>query len=232
MEARLCYIGHGLMENRSGLIVDTRLTKVSGHAERLAALEMIEPWGERSRAITLGEDKGYDARDFVMKWRELNVRSHLARNTSGRRSAIDRRTTRLPGYVTSQRVRKRIEEAFGWIKSVAGLRQIGFRGRDRVDLAFTFAADIWDCDYLDLIEPACWASRPTDSARSPSMPCRQASTSSTVAPWLSSPGTALTKWTRCAAPAPPNFRTTAPSRSSLPTTMATRPLSKPNASLL
>ena len=75
-----------------------------------------------------------------MELRELNVRPHLARNTSGRRSAIDRRTTRHPGYVTSQRVRKRIEEAFGWIKSVAGLRQTRFRGRDRVDLAFTFAA--------------------------------------------------------------------------------------------
>ena len=140
MEARLCYIGHGLMENRSGLIVDTRLTRVSGHAERLAALEMIEPWGERSRAITLGADKGYDTRDFVMELRELNVRPHLARNTSGRRSAIDRRTTRHPGYATSQRVRKRIEEAFGWIKTVAGLRQTRFRGRERVDLAFTFAA--------------------------------------------------------------------------------------------
>ncbi len=140
MEARLCYIGHGLMENRSGLIVDTRLTKVSGHAERLAALEMIEPRGERSRAVTLGADRGYDARDFVMELRELNVRPHLAQNTSGRRSAIDRRTTRHSGYATSQRIRKRIEEAFGWIETVAGLRQTRFRGRDRVDLAFTFAA--------------------------------------------------------------------------------------------
>lgn len=139
MEARLCYIGHGLMENRSGLIVDARLTKVSGHAERLAALEMIEPWGERSRAITLGADKGYDARDFVAELRDLNVRPHLAQNASGRRSAIDRRTTRHPGYAVSQRIRKRIEEAFGWIKTVAGLRQTRFRGRARVDLAFTFS---------------------------------------------------------------------------------------------
>ena len=139
MEARLCYIGHGLMENRSGLIVDTRLTKVSGHAERLAALEMIEPWGERSRAITLGADEGYDARDFVAELRELNVRPHLAQNASGRRSAIDRRTTRHPGYAVSQPIRKRIEEAFGWIKTVAGLRQTRFRGLARVDFAFTFA---------------------------------------------------------------------------------------------
>ena len=140
MEARLCYIGHGLMENRSGLIVDTRLTRVSGHAERLAALEMIEPWGDRSSAVTLGADKGYDARDFVMELRELNVRPHLAHNTSNRRSAIDRRTTRHPGYAVSQRIRKRIEEAFGWIKTVAGMRKTRFRGRERVDLAFTFAA--------------------------------------------------------------------------------------------
>ena len=140
MEARLCFIGPGLMENRSGLIVDTRLTRVSGHAERLAALEMIEAYGERSRAITLGADKGYDARDFVMELRELNVRPHVARNTSGRRSAIDRRTTRHAGYAMSQRTRKRIEEAFAWIKTVAGLRKTRFRGLARVDLAFTFAA--------------------------------------------------------------------------------------------
>src|SRR3546814_17322790 len=118
MEALRCYIGHGLMENRSGLIVETRLTKVSGHAERLAALEMIESWGERSRAITLGADKGYDASDFVMELRELNVRPHLAQNTRGRRSAIDRSTTRHPGSANSHRIRKRIEAAFGWIKTV------------------------------------------------------------------------------------------------------------------
>jgi transposase len=140
MEAKLCFIGHGLMENRSGLIVDARLTRVSGHAERLAALDMITARGDRSRAITLGADKGYDAQDLVTELRELNVRPHIAQNTSGRRSAIDRRTTRHRGYAMSQRVRKRIEEAFGWIKTVAGLRKTRFRGRARVDLAFTFAA--------------------------------------------------------------------------------------------
>jgi transposase len=140
MEARLCFIGHALMENRSGLIVDTRLTRVSGHAERRAALEMIEAHGARPRAITLGADKGYDTRDFVMELRELNVRPHVAQNTSGRRSAIDGRTTRHPGYAVSQRIRKRIEETFGWIKTVGGLRKTRFRGRARVDLAFTFAA--------------------------------------------------------------------------------------------
>jgi transposase len=151
MEAKLCYIGHGLMEykahsatgprnapNGSGLIVDTRLTLVSGHAERLAALEMIAPHADRPRAITLGADKGYDTADFVEELRTMNVRPHVARKR--RHSAIDGRTTRHAGYATSQRVRKRIEEAFGWIKTIAGLRKTRFIGRARTDWAFTFAA--------------------------------------------------------------------------------------------
>lgn len=140
MEAKLCFIGHGLMENRSGLIVDTRLTRVSGHAERLAALDMIEPLADRPKAITLGADRGYDAADFVEELRTLNVRPHVAQNTSRRRSAIDGRTTRHPGYAASQRIRKRIEEAFGWIKTVAGMRKTKLRGLDRVDWAFAFTA--------------------------------------------------------------------------------------------
>jgi IS5 family transposase len=139
MEAKLCFIGHGLMENRSGLIVDARLTRVSGHAERLAALDMIERFADRPRAVTIGADKGYDAADFVEELRTINVRPHVARNTSGRRSAIDRRTTRHPGYAASQRIRKRIEEAFGWIKVVAGLRKTKLRGLPKVDWSFTFA---------------------------------------------------------------------------------------------
>jgi IS5 family transposase len=139
MEAKLCFIGHGLMENRSGLIVDARLTRVSGHAERLAALDMIEGFADRPRAVTLGADKGYDAADFVEELRTINVRPHVARNTSGRRSAIDRRTTRHPGYAASQRIRKRIEEAFGWIKVVAGLRKTKLRGLPKIDWSFTFA---------------------------------------------------------------------------------------------
>ena len=95
MEAKLCFIGHALMENRHGLFVDTRLTRVSGHAERLAALEMIERRADRPEAITLGGDKGFDAADFVMELREINVTPHIAQNTS-RRSAIDGRTTRHP----------------------------------------------------------------------------------------------------------------------------------------
>ncbi|WP_429591815.1 IS5 family transposase [Sphingomonas zeicaulis] len=140
MEARLCFIGHGLMENRSGLLVDARLTRVSGHAERLAALEMIEPFADRPRAITLGADRGYDAADFVEELRTLNVRPHVAQNVSKRRSAIDGRTTRHASYASSIRARKRIEEAFGWIKSIAGLRKSKLRGLHKVDWAFTFAA--------------------------------------------------------------------------------------------
>ncbi len=140
MEARLCFIGHGLMENRSGLIVDARLTRVSGHAERLAALDMVREVAERPCAVTLGADRGYDTADFVEELRTLNVRPHVAQNTSGRRSAIDRRTTRHSGYAASQRIRKRIEEAFGWMKTVAGIRQTKLRGLPKVDWAFTFAA--------------------------------------------------------------------------------------------
>jgi transposase len=139
-EARLCFIGHGLMENRSGLLVDACLTPADGHAERVAALHMIEPRAERPRAVTLGADKGYDTQDFVNELRSLKVRPHVAQNTSGRRSAIDGRTTRHGGYAASQRIRKRIEEAFGWIKTVAGQEKTKFRGRDRVGWAFTFAA--------------------------------------------------------------------------------------------
>ncbi len=139
-EARLCFIGHALMENRSGLLVDGCVTPADGHAERVAALHMIEPRADRPRAITLGADKGYDAEDFVNELRTMRVTPHVAQNTRGRSSAIDGRTTRHAGYAASQRIRKRIEEAFGWIKTVAGQDKSRFRGTARVDFAFTFAA--------------------------------------------------------------------------------------------
>jgi transposase len=138
MEARLCFIGHTLMENRSGLIVDARVTLADGHAERVAALSMIELRADRPHAVTLGADKAYDAEDFVNELRSMNVRAHVAQNTS-RRSAIDGRTTRHAGYAISQRIRKRIEEPFGWTKTVAGQRKTKFRGRDKVGWAFAFA---------------------------------------------------------------------------------------------
>ena len=139
MEARHCFIGHTLMENRSGLIVDACLTAADGHAERIAALSMIEPRADRPRAITVGADKAYDTEDFVNELRSMNVRPHVAQNDNGRRSAIDRRTTRHIGYAMSQKIRKRIEEPFGWIKTVAGQRKTRFKGKDRVGWAFTFA---------------------------------------------------------------------------------------------
>ena len=142
MEAKLAFLGHALMENRCGLVVDACLTQANGHAERHAALAMIEKWADRPRAITLGADKGYDAADFVNELRSMNVRPHVARNTTRRfgRSAIDRRTTRHPGYGASQRIRKRIEEAFGWMKTIGGMRRPMRRGTDRVGWSFTFVA--------------------------------------------------------------------------------------------
>lgn len=142
MEAKLAFIGHALMENRSGLFVDACVTRADGHAERNAALAMVEPVADRPRPITLGADRGYDAQDFVNELRSMNVRPHVAQNLSRwrGRSAIDRRTTRHPGYAASQRVRKRIEEGFGWIKEIAGLSRPKLRGRPKVDWAFTFAA--------------------------------------------------------------------------------------------
>jgi transposase len=139
-EAKLCFMGHGLMENRHGLLVDACLTPADGHAERVAALHMIEPYADRPGAITLGADKGYDAADFVNELRSMRVTPHVAQNLSGRRSAIDGRTTRHAGYAVSLRIRKRIEETFGWIKIVAGQRKTRFRGLDRVGWAFTFCA--------------------------------------------------------------------------------------------
>ena len=139
-ETKLCFIGHGLMENGHGLLVDACLTRADGHAERVAALHMIEPRADRPTAITLGADKAYDAEDFVNELRSMKVTAHVAQNTSGRSSAIDGRTTRHGGYAVSQRIRKRIEEAFGWIKTIAGQEKSRFRGRDRVGWAFTLAA--------------------------------------------------------------------------------------------
>ena len=138
-EARLCFMGHALMENRNGLIIDAVTTRASGHAERLAAIALVEPRADRPNPITLGADKAYDTADFVMELRERAVTPHIAQNQNGRRSAIDGRTTRHPGYALSQRIRKRIEEAFGWAKTVAGLRKMRHRGLPKVGWQFTLA---------------------------------------------------------------------------------------------
>jgi IS5 family transposase len=138
-EARLCYMGHLVTENRNGLVVDTRLTLSTGTAERDAAIEMMEPKPAGKR-LTLGGDRGYDTQAFVEELRGLNVTPHVAQHTTNRRSAIDGRTTRHQGYAVSQRKRKRVEEVFGWMKSIALQRKTRFRGPGRVGWMFTFAA--------------------------------------------------------------------------------------------
>ena len=135
-EARLCFMGHALMENRNGLVVDGCLTQATGHAERTAALHMIEPRAARAPRGPQGAAKGYDAQDFVNELRTMNVAPHVAAKAKG--SAIDGRTTCRAGYKTSQIIRKRIEEVFGWTKSAAGLRKTRHRGLDRVGWQFTF----------------------------------------------------------------------------------------------
>jgi transposase len=136
--ARLGYLGHALMENRNGLVVDGRLTLATGTAEREAALDMIDGIGG-SKPITLGADKGYDTADFVAELRARGVTPHVAQNNTNRRSAIDDRTTRHEGYEVSQRKRKRVEEIFGWEKVVGGIRKVKVRGLARVGALFTVA---------------------------------------------------------------------------------------------
>jgi len=139
-EAKLCYLGHVVTENRNGLVVDTRLTLATGTAEREAAVAIAEQMAARHKRATLGADRAYDTGDFVKKMRALEITPHVAQNTSNRRSAIDGRTTRHEGYAISQRKRKRVEEVFGWLKTVALQRKTRFRGPDRVGWMFTFAA--------------------------------------------------------------------------------------------
>ena len=136
-EAKLSFMGHALMENRNGLVVETAVTEANGMAEREAAQEMIVRHSPGARRLTLGADKGYDARAFVADLRDLNVTPHIAQNLAGRRSAIDCRTTRHPGYAVSQQKRKRIEEPFGWGKTIGGLGRPMLRGARRLAFKFT-----------------------------------------------------------------------------------------------
>jgi transposase len=143
--AKLCYIGHALMENRHGLAVGGGISQATGTAERETALDLIDGRRRRRRRITLGADKAYDVARFVHDLREravtphIAIDGHLSKTGKPRKTEIDSRTTRHAGYDISQRCRKRIEEVFGWIKSSAGLAKIKLRGRDRVDAAFTLA---------------------------------------------------------------------------------------------
>ena len=138
-EAKLAFLGHVVTENRNGLVVDVRVTAATGTAERDAAVEML---GHKSagRRVTVGADKAYDVASFVKQMREQNVTPHVAQNDANRRSAIDGRTTRHEGYGISQRCRKRIEEVFGWMKTVGLQRKTRFRGAERTGWMFTLAA--------------------------------------------------------------------------------------------
>ena len=135
-EAKLSFSAHALMENRSGLLVDFRIAKADGYAEREVAAVMLTELGHRAQRITVGADKAYDTRAFVERCRALGVVPHVAQNQwATRRSALDARTTRHVGYSISQRIRKRIEEPFGWLKTVANFRKTRFRGLQRTQLA-------------------------------------------------------------------------------------------------
>lgn len=134
--AMLCFMGHSLMENRSGLIVQADLTGADGHAERRAAIDMLHRHSPGStRRLTLAADRGYDSADFVAELRRMVVTPYVAQKS--RHSAIDGRTTRHAGYASSQRCRKKIEEPFGWAKTVGGMAQTVYRGIERVRARFT-----------------------------------------------------------------------------------------------
>jgi len=143
--AKLCYMGHVLMENRHGLAVGGCISQATGTAERQMALDLIDGRHRRRRRITLGADKAYDVTQFVHDLRDRSVTPHIAvdghlsKTGKARKTAVDGRTTRHVGYDISQRCRKRIEEVFGWIKGSAGLAKVKLRGRERVDAAFTMA---------------------------------------------------------------------------------------------
>ena len=151
-EAKLCYMGHVVMENRHGLVVRAQATLATGTAEVETAEDLVEqlvgdpdePDGARadSRRRTVGADKGFDTEDFVGVMRDLNITPHVAQKMLG--SAIDGRTTRHPGYATSQTFRKRVEESFGWLKMVGLMRKLRHRGTERVDWMFVFSTAIYN----------------------------------------------------------------------------------------
>jgi transposase len=142
-EARLCYLGHVVIENRSGLAVAGTLTGATGTAERDAALALAQAV-PRARRATLGADKAYDTRDFVAALRARGITPHVAQHTTKRRSAIDGRTTRHLGYASSIHARRFIERVFGWGKTVGPWRKTHFRGRDRVGMGFLFGLAVFD----------------------------------------------------------------------------------------
>src|SRR5229473_960242 len=155
-EAKLCYSANALMENRNALLVDFQVEPADGYAERRAAIAMLETALPGSRRITLGADKGYDTSDFVADCRALTVTPHVARNQARRGgSALDVRTVRHPGYAVSQWIRKRVEEAFGWMKTVGGLRRTRYRGRERVQMHAYLVAAAYNLVRIARLAPVC-----------------------------------------------------------------------------
>jgi transposase len=150
-EAKLGYLGHVLMENRHGLLVDTMVTQADGTAERDAALLLASqiPGGKR---VTLGGDKNYDTQEMVRDLRDMRVIPHVAQNDTNRRSAIDKRTTQHPGYAISQKKRKRVEESFGWMKTIGMLKKVKLRGLKKVSWLFTFVAAVYNLYRLQRLE--------------------------------------------------------------------------------
>jgi transposase len=147
------YMGHVLAENGNGLVSDACATLATGRAEREAAIRMVEGIAG-THQVTVGGDKGFDTRDFVADLRDRNATPHIAQNTTNRRSAIDGRTTRHSGYAISQRKRKRIEEIFGWMKTVGLLRQLRHRGRETIDWIFKFTAAAYNLTRIRNLEIA------------------------------------------------------------------------------
>jgi len=143
-EAKLSFVGNAMTENRHGLVVETELGEASGTIEREAAKTMLIRYSPGASRITLGGDKGFDAREFIDDLRELNVTPHVAQNTSNRASAIDGRTTRHPGYAISQKKRKLVEEPFGWAKTIGGLARPMLRGVQRLGFKFTLTMAAYD----------------------------------------------------------------------------------------
>ena len=154
-EAKLCFAGNALMENRNGLLVDFHIDPMSGRIEREAALEMLAIHVGDNPGATAGADKGYDTKDFVAELREHGITPHVAQNiTANRGSAIDGRTTRHWGYAASQKLRKRIEEIFGWMKTVGGFRRTRFRGVARTQMAAYVVAAAYNLIRMVKLIPA------------------------------------------------------------------------------
>jgi transposase len=152
--ATLCYSAHLLMEHRNALIVDAELTTADGYAERATAIEMLARLPTRKRRRTVAGDKGYDTRGFVADARGLGFTPHVAQNTTRQRSAIDGRTTRHRGHQTSLRIRKRIEEPFGWVKTVGGGRKLRYIGRDRNRAWFKITAATYNLLRITALDAA------------------------------------------------------------------------------